>query len=107
MTRVLMLNAGQDMVTARLIRAAKALKLSAQVPPETGRKLVELATSVRLFVEFRENAAALAVLDSMSAAVAVDDDPELKPAAEVLGRAINSVKRHLVFEQRFEKAGAA
>jgi hypothetical protein len=98
----LMLNAGSDMVTARLIRSAKALKLSAQVPPETGRKLVDLASAVRLFMECRENAAALAVLAEITVAV-TSDEPEMKPAAEVMARAVEACRRHLDFEARTDR----
>jgi hypothetical protein len=102
MTRTLMLAAGADMTTARLIRCARALKLSGHVPPETGRQLVNLATSVRLFVECNEHRAASALLIEMLGAFA-EGDPELKPAAEVLGRAVKGVERQIAFDARFER----
>jgi hypothetical protein len=103
----LKLSGGAEMVTVRLIRSATALHLSEQVPPECGRTIVKLAKAVKLFMECRENAAALHLLGEIEASVKADDEPEMKPAAEVMGRAVEAVRKHLDFEGRFDKVGAA
>lgn len=98
----LKLNGGAEMVAIRLIRCATALQLSEQVPPECGRTLVKRAKSVKLFMECRENAAALASFAEIEALVSAEDEPEMKPAAEVMARAVEAVRRHLAFETRHE-----
>lgn len=63
-----------DGSTARLIEVARASRLCAALPADSGKVLVDLALAVRAFVRAREMAAATSVTVQIDKLVATHED---------------------------------
>lgn len=98
-SRRLILSVPVDLATNRLIKLATALRLAGHVPADSGKALVEMTRSVRLFAEACELASAMAVLDDVDGMVP-DGEPEMKPAREALLRATKAVRDRIGFEAK-------
>jgi pyridoxine/pyridoxamine 5'-phosphate oxidase len=85
------LDVSLDTQTTKLIKLAQALRLSEALPPASGRRLEQMARSVRLFAEATEENAAAAVLDQMTAMLADADEPGMDEVRTVLERAADRV----------------
>lgn len=88
-------NVGADASSARLLKAAQAALLAEDVPAASGKTLVALCRSVRLYLEAWDQPIALARLDKVDAMARTMEDEQLRRAFE---KHTSEIRRHLRLE---------
>lgn len=88
-------NVGADGSTARLLKAAQAAALAEDIPKESGRTLVALAKSVRLYLEARDVELAMAKLEGIEKMLSTHDDALVTKAFDTH---VSEVRKYVTFQ---------